>query len=65
VAAPDLAIEYYGLASNARLSDLIRCVRADEQHHAVANAGFADLRKTAQHEDVQLDDFNRASSLSD
>ena len=65
VAAPDLAIEYYGLASNARLSDLIRCVRADERHHAIANARFADLRKTAQHKEVQLDGFNRESSLSD
>jgi ubiquinol oxidase len=57
VAAPDLAIEYYGLASNARLSDLIRCVRADEQHHAVANARFADVRKTAQHIEEQFESY--------
>ena len=28
VKAPRLAIDYYGLADDARLSDLIRCVRA-------------------------------------
>ena len=36
-----LAIDYYGLQSEAKLSDLIRCVRADEERHAIANAGFA------------------------
>ena len=42
VPAPSLAIDYYGLNKTAKLSDLIRCVRADEQHHALANAKFAD-----------------------
>ena len=41
VPAPTLAIEYYGLPCDARLSDLIQCVRADEQLHAIVNAGFA------------------------
>jgi ubiquinol oxidase len=41
VPAPTLAIEYYKLSPDARLSDLIRCVRADEQRHAIANEGFA------------------------
>ena len=41
VPAPTLAIEYYGLSSDARLSDLIQSVRADEQHHATVNAEFA------------------------
>ena len=41
VPAPSLAIDYYGLQSEAKLSDLIRCVRADEERHAIANAGFA------------------------
>lgn len=41
VPAPMLAIEYYGLDGNAKLSDLIICVRADEQRHAIANAQFA------------------------
>ena len=33
VKAPRLAIDYYGLADDARLSDLIRCVRADEPRY--------------------------------
>lgn len=37
VPAPELAINYYKLNSNARLSDLIRRVRADEQHHSEVN----------------------------
>ena len=41
VPAPALAINYYGLPPEAKLSDLIRCVRADEERHAIANAGFA------------------------
>lgn len=41
VPAPALAINYYGLQPKAKLSDLIRCVRADEERHAIANAGFA------------------------
>ena len=39
--APTLAIGYYGLGQDAKLSDLIKCVRADEQRHAIANAQFA------------------------
>ena len=41
VPAPQLAIEYYDLAPEARLSDMIRCVRADEQHHADVNLRLA------------------------
>ena len=41
VPAPQLAIDYYGMHPDARLRDLIIQVRADEQHHAVANARFA------------------------
>ena len=40
--APKLAIEYYGLSDNAKLSDLIKCVRADEMHHAGVNHSYAD-----------------------
>ena len=42
VPAPTLAIDYYGLKETAKLSDLIKCVRGDEQRHAVANAKFAE-----------------------
>lgn len=41
VPAPTLAIDYYGLGQDAKLTDLIKCVRADEQRHAVTNAQFA------------------------
>lgn len=37
IPAPQLAIDYYKLNSDAKLSDLIRCVRADEEHHSKAN----------------------------
>jgi len=41
--APSLAIEYYGLPPNAKLKDMIKCVREDELHHSKVNhrmAGF-------------------------
>ena len=40
--APKIAIEYYGLSKNARLSDLIRAVREDEMHHSEVNHNYAD-----------------------
>jgi len=39
--APHLAINYYKLGSDARLSDVIKCVRADEQHHSETNHSYA------------------------
>ena len=42
VPAPQLAIDYYKMKKNARLSDLIRCVRADEEHHSKVNHRYAD-----------------------
>ena len=42
VPAPRLAIDYYDLSADAKLSDMIRCVRADEQGHADANLTFAE-----------------------
>ena len=39
--APHLAIGYYKLGTDAKLSDLIRCVRADEQHHSETNHEYA------------------------
>ena len=41
VPAPRLAIQYYKMGSNAKLSDLIRHVRADEQHHSEVNHKYA------------------------
>ena len=42
IRAPKLAIEYYKLSKDARLSDLIISVRADEMHHAEVNHNYAD-----------------------
>ena len=42
IRAPKIAIDYYGLSRNARLSDLIRSVRADEMHHSEVNHNYAD-----------------------
>ncbi|WP_018951269.1 alternative oxidase [Thioalkalivibrio sp. AKL12] len=43
VAAPARAIQYWNLPEDARLSDVIRAVRADEAGHRDVNHGFADL----------------------
>ena len=41
VPAPQLAIDYYDMKANAKLSDLIKHVRADEQHHSEVNHRYA------------------------
>ena len=42
VPAPQLAIDYYSMNANAKLADLIKHVRADEQHHSEVNHRYAD-----------------------
>ena len=42
IRAPQIAINYYNLKKDARLSDLIISVRADEMHHADVNHSYAD-----------------------
>jgi ubiquinol oxidase len=42
IPAPKIAIDYYGLKKTAKLSDVIKKVRADEQGHADVNHGMAD-----------------------
>ena len=42
VKAPQIAIEYYDMKSNARLIDLVKCVKADEEHHSEVNHKYAD-----------------------
>tara|TARA_B100001094_G_C18173404_1_gene796482 strand:- start:1330 stop:1902 length:573 start_codon:yes stop_codon:yes gene_type:complete len=42
VPAPQLAIDYYKMKKTAKLSDLIKKVRADELHHSVINHKYAD-----------------------
>ena len=44
VAAPKLAIDYYRMKPDAKLTDLIFHVRADEQKHSEVNHRFADGR---------------------
>ena len=42
ISAPKIAIEYYGLSQDARLSNLIKAVREDEMHHSEVNHNYAD-----------------------
>jgi len=42
VPAPEIAIEYWKLAPDARLRDVVVVVRADELHHRDVNHEFAD-----------------------
>ena len=42
IPAPKIAIEYWKLAPDARLRDVIIAVRADEAHHRDVNHAFAD-----------------------
>jgi len=56
IRAPKLAIEYYNLKKDARLSDLIISVRADEMHHAEVNHDYADnLHRNAPKETINQD----------
>ena len=53
IRAPKIAIDYYGLPKKARLSDLIRSVRADEMHHSEVNHNYADnLDQNVKHKDL-------------
>ncbi|MDC3123185.1 alternative oxidase [Gammaproteobacteria bacterium] len=65
VPAPNLAIEYYGLSCNARLSDLIQCVRADEQHHATVNAEFANTQAEERPKPMQFPTSPRRHKTSE
>ncbi len=41
VAAPEIAIRYWGLPASATLRDVVEVVRADEAHHRDVNHSFA------------------------
>ena len=43
VPAPQIAIEYYNLLPDARLSEMIRYIRRDEQHHADLNLTYSEV----------------------
>jgi ubiquinol oxidase len=44
--APKIAINYYGLNKDAKLSDIIVAVREDERGHSQANHEMADTLET-------------------
>ena len=58
IRAPKLAIEYYKLSKNARLSDLIISVRADEMHHSEVNHSYADNLNLSSSKNLSSDDVN-------
>ena len=41
VPAPQLAIDYYNLLPDAKLSDMVKCVRKDEVKHAQVNLDYS------------------------
>jgi ubiquinol oxidase len=47
IPAPKIARDYYKLATNATLRDVVIAVRADEQGHADVNHGMADELKSS------------------
>ena len=56
IRAPQIAIDYYNLKKNARLSDLIISVRADEMHHAEVNHDYAnDLQIKSSNKEINDD----------
>ena len=42
VPAPQIAIDYYDLLPEAKLSDMVRYIRRDEQHHADLNLTYSE-----------------------
>lgn len=65
VPAPQLAIDYYGMNANAKLTDLIKHVRADEQHHSEVNHRYADggSQATQLEENENLDKADKWSEI--
>jgi ubiquinol oxidase len=52
VPAPQVAIDYWKLAADARLRDVILVIRDDEAGHRDVNHGFADMLTGAGHSDA-------------
>ena len=59
IRAPRIAIEYYNLKKDARLSDLIISVRADEMHHAEVNHDYANDLQTKSSKKEMNDDLKK------
>jgi hypothetical protein len=64
VAAPQLAIDYYDMNTNAKLADLIKHVRADEQHHSEVNHRYAAGDSQATQPD-ENDTVNKVSKIAE
>ena len=64
VAAPQLAIDYYGMNANAKLTDLIKHVRADEQHHSEVNHRYAAVGSQTTQPD-ENNTFDKASETAE
>ena len=60
VAAPEIAIAYWGLQPDARLRDVVLAVRDDEAGHRDVNHGFAD--ELAGQTAAEADDDRRAAA---
>ena len=54
VPAPQIAIDYWKLAPDARLRDVVLVIRNDEAGHRDVNHGFADELKGAEREDSKV-----------
>ena len=61
IKAPMIAIEYYNLSSDARLSDLIISVRNDEMHHAEVNHNYANSLDSSAKKDLSSKDLDSDS----
>ena len=61
IKAPMIAIEYYNLPSDARLSDLIISVRNDEMHHAEVNHNYANSLDSSAKKDLSSKDLDSDS----
>ncbi len=55
VPAPKIAIDYWKLAPDARLRDVVLVIRNDEADHRDVNHGFADELKGSEREDSKVD----------
>ena len=59
VKAPQIAIDYYNLNNDARLSDLIESVRLDEMKHSNVNHAYADtLMKKNKQDNISDKELN-------
>ena len=65
--ASEMARDYYNLAENATLREVILSIRADESIHREVNHHFADLRQDGdiEHEQVHVIDRESTRNMED